>query len=210
MLKADLWLGKLQNIRLLNSMKSRAIIALFILTSWLSACNSNSTPAEKEVSSELNKDSLVILGKEIAKTTFKTLSTHLQNELQLRGIDGAIQYCNINAYPLTDSLSNENNVVIRRVADRYRNENNKMSEEELLVYKEYQSQQLSKPTIRLNHKGKSVFYAPIKLKPMCIVCHGSKEQIGENYDLIAELYPKDKAVGFVPDELRGMWSITFN
>ena len=179
-----------------------SIVALGNLVSCENSVNVSKVPFDS------TNDSLLTLGKTIAKQTFEVLSSHLKHKLQNDGIPEAVNYCNITAYPLTDSISKANNVTIKRVAERYRNPQNKLTPEDSVVFAGMKKNPT--PLIHLNGKGNYTFYAPIKLKPMCVMCHGSKEQIAENYEVIQQLYPKDKATGFVPDELRGMWSITFN
>lgn len=199
-------------------MKSKFYIVLgVVLAGWFSSCQntspnensySNSTIFEQKIA--INNDSLINLGQSIAKKTFQTLSSHLKKQIETGGVDSAISYCNVNAIPLTNSLSNRHNVSIKRVAKKYRNQANALSDEEASIFEKYKNNELQGATIQMNNEGKQVFYSPIKLQPLCVICHGTKEQIGENYTLISQLYPDDKAIGFVPDELRGMWSITFN
>jgi hypothetical protein len=46
---------------------------------------------------------------------------------------------------------------------------------------------------------------------MCLQCHGKTENIqSEVRDKIKKLYPKDLAVDYGENEVRGIWSITFN
>lgn len=191
----------------------------FILAGTLFACqnrsdNVTSTEAKSTKEVTINEDSLINLGANIAKQTFKTLSGHLQQQLQSGGVESAIKYCNLQAYPLTDSLSKEFNVTIKRVAERNRNNDNALNELDKEVFEGYKQDLADSvkitPQLKLNSEGKYVFYAPIQLKPMCVTCHGSKEQIGSNYELISSLYPNDKAIDFLPGDLRGMWNITFN
>jgi hypothetical protein len=56
------------------------------------------------------------------------------------------------------------------------------------------------------------YFSPIKTKSLCISCHGTP---GENmtvadYEFINEKYPNDLAINYEPDQLRGIWSISFN
>jgi hypothetical protein len=47
---------------------------------------------------------------------------------------------------------------------------------------------------------------------MCLKCHGTpgQEIQTETLKRIQQLYPNDKAIGYGVNEVRGMWSITFN
>jgi hypothetical protein len=45
---------------------------------------------------------------------------------------------------------------------------------------------------------------------MCLQCHGKSEQIKpEVRAKTLQLYPKDLAIGYSENEVRGIWSITF-
>jgi hypothetical protein len=44
---------------------------------------------------------------------------------------------------------------------------------------------------------------------MCLQCHG-KQVEPEVAKQILKLYPKDLALGYSENEVRGIWSITFN
>ena len=189
--------------------RTKSLLSLALSLLILSACN---TTEEKQIAPE--KDYLS-LGRGIAKQTFKTLSGKLKDALQKGGIPEAVNYCAVNAYPLIDSLSEEQRVEIRRTSFNYRNPENAPSKAEtkqLEVYQvAFEKGEALKPTT-IKHKETTTFYAPILTKPMCLNCHGV---IGENIDstnyaLIESLYPEDKATGYAAGELRGIWSITFN
>jgi uncharacterized protein (UPF0335 family) len=47
---------------------------------------------------------------------------------------------------------------------------------------------------------------------MCLKCHGTtdKQMERETYSKIKELYPNDKAIGYDVNEVRGIWSISFD
>lgn len=72
----------------------------------------------------LNEDSLANIGSEIVQLSFKTLSSKLTQQVKDSGAVNAIIYCNINAYPLMDSLSNFYGVKIKRTSYQIRNTEN--------------------------------------------------------------------------------------
>ena len=67
------------------------------------------------------------------------------------------------------------------------------------------------PIVELDAANKKHFYAPIIMKPNCLVCHGTiNETVNIKTDsIIKSLYPNDKAIGYAEGDLRGIWSITF-
>ena len=151
-------------------------------------------------------------GREIAETTFKVLSANLQNAMAEGGIENALSYCNVNAMPLTDSLSKHYNVTIKRVSDKTRNPLNAPTKEEQKVINDYLEKVENRKTVlEKGDNNKRTFYAPITTKGLCLNCHGTvgKTMLPENYEKIKMLYPNDKAIGYNEGDLRGIWSIEF-
>jgi hypothetical protein len=58
----------------------------------------------------------------------KRLVANCNEALQNGGIDSALQYCNLRAYPITDSLSLVHQASIKRVSTKVRNPRNKADE----------------------------------------------------------------------------------
>jgi nitrate reductase cytochrome c-type subunit len=111
-------------------------------------------------------------------------------------------------------MATKHNATIKRVSDKNRNPKNKANVEELKYIEHFKKQiktkQEPKPVVL--EKGKDVkFYYPITTNTMCLQCHGKTENIqSEVRDKIKKLYPKDLAVDYGENEVRGIWSITFN
>lgn len=191
-------------------MKSKLIYLIPILTLSLFACNNS----EQQVSETIEKTEIDYIkeGKTIAETTFKVLSSNLQEAMVDGGIENALNYCNVKAMPLTDSLSQYYNVSIKRVSNKVRNPLNQATEDEQKILTDYLANiENRKPIVIKNKDGNSTFYAPITTKGLCLNCHGivGKTLLPENHKIIKTLYPKDEATGYNLDELRGMWSIEF-
>lgn len=159
--------------------------------------------------------SLLEKGGKIAKLAGKSLQKSLQNAIKEGGLEYAINFCNVEAIPITDSVSEYESVKIRRLAMKYRNPLNMpdSTEEELLFAyaDELAEGQKLHSIIRPNTDGNPVYYSPILMGALCLNCHGkvSKTINAELYDIIQDLYPQDKATGFEEGQLRGMWAITF-
>lgn len=199
-------------------MKKSFIYSVIILSGLLLSCN-NSSESQVEESNETGlsqqeKDEYKNKGKAIAKEAFLTLSSNLKVKMKEGGVQNAVEYCNVAAYPLTDSIAKANNAIVRRVSDRLRNPMNKADEVEMMVIENYKqmlaSEEKLKPFI-IEDEGNVRFMAPIILKPECLSCHGTPEKHISKSDLafIQELYPGDEAINFSSGDLRGIWSITF-
>ena len=173
--------------------------------------------------SSQNKDSLhdeltliaMEKGQLIADETQKVLALNLKAVIQRDGISQAIKYCDVNAYPLVDSLKEKYNAEIRRTSLKNRNPTNSPDKKEKQIIEDYQKNiamgETPIPVVVLDQQDVH-FYKPIILNTaLCLNCHGEvgKEIKDENYEVIQALYSDDKATDYKLGELRGVWSITF-
>lgn len=190
-------------------------VSLFIIIFLLGyGCQSESN---QQATEEVGYDTTAVIneGQQIAGATFKTLSSNLQSAIAEGGIEHALQFCNIEAMPLTDSLSTHYDVTIRRASHQPRNQSNKADAEEMKVIKQYLEQMENdeqlKPVTYADDQN-ITFHAPIAINnDLCLNCHGQAgEDIPESdVATIQELYPEDQATGFSMGELRGVWTIRF-
>src|SRR5690606_30939052 len=115
-------------------------------------------------------------GMKMAQTTKAELGKNLMGQIQKNGVIAALDFCNIQAMPITDSMATFHKAQIKRVTDKPRNPANKANAAEL-QYLENFKQQVSKGDELLPiivTKGKEAqFYYPIITNSMCLKCHGS-------------------------------------
>ena len=143
------------------------------------------------------------------------LGKNLMGKIQKEGTLAALKFCNIKAYPLTDSMSVAHKAVIKRVSDKPRNYKNKANALEngyITVFKEeIKSKKESEPIV-VESAENVKFYYPIKTNSMCLQCHGkpSSDIKSNTLSQINKMYPKDLATGYSENQIRGIWSITFN
>ena len=193
-------------------------LSLIILAVLIWSCQ-KSTPSE-QTSSVIENDSLLTIyetkGREISKATFEVLSKHLQTALQEGGVSEAVKYCNIAAFPLTDSLSRVHSAQIRRTSLKVRNPENMPTEAEQAVLNQFAEMKKEGaeilPVVEKISPDEYTFYAPISVNSLCLQCHGKVGESlkAEDNKLIRQLYPKDPATGYTVGDLRGIWSITFH
>lgn len=154
------------------------------------------------------------IGLKYALETKKVLGKNLMEALQSKGAVHALEFCNTKAIPLTDSMSNVFNADIRRVSDKPRNPDNQANPEELAQIELFKKQvaEGKEPTpVVMKKGGIAHFYYPITTNSMCLQCHGKKPDFQPGLvEKINALYPGDKATGYAENEVRGIWSITFN
>lgn len=153
-------------------------------------------------------------GMEIVKYTQATLGKNLFEQIQKKGLIQAIEFCNLQAIPITDSSATVHNAKIKRVTDKPRNPNNKASSQELEYIKEFKTQVASGNEVEpiLVERGNEIdFFYPIVTNSMCLKCHGTPEKELEFLTLkkIKQLYPTDMAVGYKENEVRGIWKINY-
>ena len=154
-------------------------------------------------------------GLNYALTTKAVLGKNLMGTIQKKGTLEALDFCNVHAYPLTDSMAVVHNANIKRVTDKPRNLNNKANTEELEYindFKQLIANHLEpEPLVKESDNVVKVYY-PITTNNMCLQCHGKPNETIEAPTLtrIRSLYPMDKAIGYDINEVRGIWSITFD
>lgn len=154
-------------------------------------------------------------GNEITLLSKKALASKLKRALDAGGVANAIEFCNLNAYPIIDSLQEQVGAKIRRVTTKYRNPNDSPDSLEQSILDAYDNAHSKgeklHENVQLLKDSKHILYnkAITIDNSLCLVCHGTpgKELTVENHQLIRSFYPEDKAFGYQEGDLRGMWSI---
>ena len=153
-------------------------------------------------------------GLQYAMAVQAALGKTLQGKIKEEGTLGAIEFCNLNAMPITDSLSREFGAHISRITDRPRNPRNRATDEEvklMSMYREDLAQGHTPEGIVTLRDDKIHFYYPIVTNSLCLQCHGTpqSEISPEVYSKIQELYPEDRATAYSSEQLRGLWKVSF-
>lgn len=153
-------------------------------------------------------------GLEYAMAVQAALGKTLQQKIAQEGAPAAIEFCNLNALAITDSLSRELGATISRITDRPRNPKNSASDGEMKYISAYRDDlaegHTAKGLVALRDDRIHVYY-PIVTNTLCLQCHGSPETeiTPEVYSRIRERYPEDRAMGYSAGELRGLWKVSF-
>ncbi len=153
------------------------------------------------------------LGQEIVKVSQTTLQNALLQAIEEKGLVGAVEYCNANAYDIVSDLEDSLNVKIKRVSQKPRNPLDKPDSAEQAILEAYaydfSPQNAVNQLLELN-ENTLIFTQPIAIgNPLCLHCHGKPgEQVtDEVLSVLQSKYPEDKALGYTLGELRGMWSV---
>jgi len=155
------------------------------------------------------------IGLKYALSTKAQLGKNLMKAIQEKGTVGAVEFCNIAAMKLTDSMSVMHNAIIKRVSDKARNPKNMTNAKELghiETFKEQVKTGSDIDPIVEEINGEVNFYYPITTNTMCLQCHGTpNEQItSATISALNKLYPEDKATGYDLGQVRGIWSINYD
>lgn len=145
------------------------------------------------------------------------LKNVLGNELQTNGVISALSVCSDTAQLLTKTISDSNQVVIKRVSFKLRNSANKPDSFEEKTLKNFESMflagKLSDTTYYIEITGEGSkqfirFMKPIFVQPPCLLCHGNEKSFPvEVSEKLRALYPSDNAKNYKTGDLRGAISI---
>jgi hypothetical protein len=154
-------------------------------------------------------------GLAITDAAQKALLQILMKKIESEGILGAVEYCNVNAFPLVDSLSKAHHASIRRVSNKWRNPKDAPTDDEVAIMEAYtysvEQGQAPREEVFMEDNSTQVIYTrPIMMgAALCLQCHGTpgKELTQEVADKIKGLYLEDKATGYELGQWRGIWKV---
>lgn len=202
----------------------RILTTTLLLLATLVACQHNSsetssgTPATAEQSSEQRsfEAQLHDTARYIASQAFQAMSSVLMHKIQEEGALAAMEFCSVQALPLTDSVSAAQGVGIQRLATRYRNPANAANAEEQHIIADWEAAVArgDKPMPQFKEVDDRIdWYGAITIPhPRCLDCHGLLSEgdiFPEVLEAINKRYPNDKAVNFELGDVRGMWKLSF-
>jgi hypothetical protein len=139
----------------------------------------------------------------------------LLQEIEKGGYANAVRVCSEVAQEITSRFNEHEGRLIRRVSLRYRNPRNVPDEFERRKLEEFDRLNREKKLANeyfevVNEEGHPYlrYMKPLIVQPVCIFCHGPKENIpGEVKTILAEKYPADQATGFLIGDVRGAISV---
>ena len=169
------------------------------------SCN-QSMETTKKVDTE-QKDYSVI-GDSISMIAQQELLKNVGAAINNGGTEYAVEFCNVHALRLTDSISAANNIIISRISDKNRNPSNKLNKNEKKLFERFKNG--LKDTL-IEENGDQVYYKAIHIgMPTCLKCHGSNEDIDpKTKSIISKKYTEDLAIGYKQGDFRGAWKLVF-
>ncbi len=208
-------------------MKNKFIILLGVVLNSafvFNACNSADSDKKSNASEERRTNenhtvgssvNYLSEGKKIAGEAQAALGKNLMAAINFKGTEYAVEFCNVEAIPITDSMANVLGASLKRITDKTRNPKNQANEDELAFIKkmkeEMQAGKSPEPLV-VEMNGKMVGYYPIVTNALCVKRHGKKnlEIEQSTFKKIQALYPSDQALGYSVNQLRGMWKVEMN
>lgn len=194
----------------------KRLLILFALSSVLMSCqNSDHSDQKQSTESTFTEEQAMVEGAKISGQSQAVLAGVLQQKIQSAGFEHAVNFCNVNARAIADSLSLEYNATVRRTSFRVRNPQNEPDslDREMLRKFEYAFENDEKPvqSVIQDEQGNYRYYNPILIAPVCLNCHGmpGEELSADLHALILEKYPEDDAVEYELGDLRGAWVVEF-
>ena len=104
-------------------------------------------------------------------------------------------------------IAAERGWVFQQLSDKYRNPAHELDPRSRPVYEKFSSSpQLRDTWVHTEREGTEGwrYYRRITVQSSCMGCHGARE---ERPEFVKESYPQDRAYGFEPGDLRGVYSV---
>lgn len=181
----------------------KRISLIFLIAFAIFSCTNGLTQTEVKEKGDL-----------IVASTAKELSENLMSKMKEGGIPLAVGYCNTEAIPITDKMSESYGVYIKRTSLKTRNALNKPTDIEKIVLTKFESDHKKgitlQPIVKIENET-AHYFSPILIEKKCLMCHGipGKELSQAADSIIKANYPYDLATAYKEGDLRGMWSISF-
>lgn len=194
-------------------MRTLLFIAIILMSAAACSSKQDQTTEKREVA--YSTEELAVYredGLQMALATKKVLGQNLQAAIKAKGTDHALDFCNIQAIPLTDSVSTAMDAIISRVSDQPRNPDNRANEEEVTIIETIRQTLADggQPKPQMVTQGDKVIgYYPIITNELCLQCHGSEsaEVKATTMAKLKELYPEDEATGYGMGQIRGLFKV---
>ena len=151
------------------------------------------------------------LAQPVAMTLARTLQTNLVQAMQESGPVGAMEFCNVEALPLTQQVSEEQGMVVKRTSWQLRNPANTPDALEVAALAHFAEAYeasggaIPEDWVQADPGGGFRYYKALPTAAPCLNCHGNDEQLAPGVaEALAELYPQDQATGFSEGQMRGL------
>jgi len=160
------------------------------------------------------EDKLLEQARNIATEIPPKLLAVLQEEITKSGPEGAMAVCREKAPQMAKAASEKTGWNIRRVSLKNRNPNATPDAWEKAALEEFDQRKAAGEAPATLEKSEVVvadgnlrtyrYIKALPTQPLCISCHGNPDNFSPTFkSKLHELYPHDKATGYVPGDIRG-------
>jgi len=190
-------------------------ISMFLIVFGTATQEANQTIPSDEATQVMD------IGEKASQQLVSGLKSALIKAMQNGGPVNAISVCKDTAQKLTTQISEDlgAGISVKRTSLKYRNPANAPDDDERSVLKRYeiaseQSEQIPPyilQKIATDDGWIYRYYKPMKVMPLCLNCHGSKDQIDPAVrNILSKEYPEDRATGYESGDFRGVVSVTID
>ena len=188
-------------------MKAQNLFILLIVIVSLFSCNNSGQKIDPEKYSAYQQK-----GVEITTLAQATLLGNVGKAIQKGGPEYAVEFCNLKASSIIDSLNQIHHCVISRVTDKNRNPENKISgQQEKIIWEVFMNNSVN-DTVLPGRDKNMVYYKSINIAmAACLKCHGNIDNdiTPATLEKLQKLYPNDMATGYQINDFRGLWKVEF-
>ncbi len=184
------------------------VAALVLAPLLLAACADQDPPAA-------GPDPRLAESRAAAGQLGSELKTRLMAVLSTQGPVAAVAVCADEAPAIAERLSAKTGATVGRTALKLRNPDNAPAAWQSDVLEAF-AERLARDEDPAGIEFSTVttdggfrYMKPIVTAPACLTCHGTLSP-GELADAITNIYPEDRATGFVPGELRGAFVVEWS
>lgn len=173
----------------------------------------NSTAGEQ---TETNNQAEIANAKAVIKEFAGALQTELKTAMQAGGPVAAIAVCNTRAMPITEKIAAEKGMQLSRVSLKNRNPVNAPNDWQSTVLEGFEKKKAAgkdiaslawSETVKSDGGQEFRFMKAIPTGAVCLNCHGSNIAPDVS-QILADLYPEDRATGFSEGDIRGAFVVT--
>jgi len=171
-------------------------------------------PVAEAVTDSATMDAVAQTARPVAGALLQTLSGRLQAAIQEEGVVGAMEFCNVEALPLTARVEEEQGLDVKRTSLRLRNPENAPDEAEaaaLAWFADRIRAEGAAPDFHVQRlpDGAYRYYQPLATGALCLQCHGTSDALAPGVpEALQALYPEDEATGYAEGEWRGLLRVT--
>lgn len=162
----------------------------------------------------VEKDEYLVKAQEVVEEFGASLKGELKVALAEGGAGKAIRVCSEKAAVIANNISRKTGWAVRRVSLKQRNPLNRSDEYEHSVLRQFERQAAGKEnleqydTVIIQGVKEFRYMKAIKIKPLCLKCHGMADNItAEVKTELESRYPHDRATGYSVGQIRGAFSV---